>query len=79
MSYPSTDVSCLVSEIDRLRSVLKGLAVRYYELAQSTFEDPFSPAYEQVLAELATVKQVLLTSDKQVQMYREGRNKNFEG
>ena len=79
MSYQSTDVSCLVSEIDRLRSALKGLPVRYYELAHNTFEDPFSPAYEQVLAELATVKQVLLTSDKQVHMYRDGGGEGFEG
>ena len=66
----SRDISCLVSEVERLRAVLKGLSARYRELAEDTFADPFSPAYEQALAELEMVQQVLDASEKRLQLYR---------
>lgn len=61
----------LVSEIERLQSVLKALAADYYELAKSTVDDPFSPAYEHVLFQLEVVKQAIATSKNHVESFRQ--------
>lgn len=63
----------LVSEIERLQSVLKALVADYYELAKSTVDDPFSPAYEHVLSQLEVVKQAIATSKNHVESFRAGR------
>lgn len=63
-------VENLLSEIDRLRTLLKVISVRYYQLAQNAIPDPFSKEYEEVLAQLASVKKTLMASEERVKAYR---------
>ena len=63
-------VGSLLSELDRIRTLLKAISVRYYQLAQDTIADPFSKEYEEVLRQLASVKKALVTSEERVRRYR---------
>lgn len=66
------DVTPLVSEIDRLSSMLKSVAHSYEQLANAVFSDPFSQEYEEVLLQLDSVKRVLSKAESCVKAHRNG-------
>lgn len=69
-STQSHDVTQLVSEIERLSSMLKSVAHSYEQLANTTISDPFSQEYEEVLLQLYSVKKALNKAETRVKTYR---------
>lgn len=72
-SVPSKDVEKLVSEIDRLSTVLKSVAYSYEKLANETIEDPFSNAYEDVMLQLESVRRAIEKAEQCVKSHRTAR------
>lgn len=63
------EVTLLLSEIDRLSSMLKSVAHSYEQLANEAISDPFSQEYEVVLLQLDSVKRVLSKAETRVKAY----------